>query len=60
MDFGDLDDFENEFQFQFYKDICRGRAASTRSLTPACDSNHMGTPGNRAARSQWQRIRVRR
>jgi len=46
MDFQDLYDVENEFQFQLYKDIRRERAASTHEVTPACDLNHMAAiPG---------------
>src|SRR5690242_18432329 len=41
MDFANLYDFENEFQFQLYKDIRRRRVASTWKVTRPCDLNHM-------------------
>src|SRR6201988_222432 len=34
-------DFENEFQFQLYKDSRLRREASTREITRACDLNHV-------------------
>jgi len=43
MDFSNPYDFENEFQFQLYKDIRRSRMPSTWKVTQPCDLNHMAT-----------------
>src|SRR5690348_498201 len=54
MDFANLYDFENEFQFQLYKDIRRRRVASTWKVTRPCDLNHMAghvQPENTSRRS---------
>jgi hypothetical protein len=52
MDFGHLYDFENEFQFQLYKDICREPVPSTHDVTQACDLNHMAAIEGQEKRNQ--------